>query len=70
MFLSVKETVAPPIVSCHGCPKKMDENNEELQKPLQAALDKFNSESNDEFYYEVEMITSATSQVRRLLLPL
>ncbi|XP_061493402.1 kininogen-1 isoform X2 [Rhineura floridana] len=48
---------------CAGCPHHIPTDSPELKKPLAAALEKFNSECSDEFYYKIETITEATSQV-------
>ncbi|XP_054840240.1 kininogen-1 [Eublepharis macularius] len=49
--------------SCPGCPEPLATDSPELEKPLRAALEKYNAESNDAAYYKVEGILAATSQV-------
>uniref|UniRef100_A0A674J1V4 Kininogen 1 n=1 Tax=Terrapene triunguis TaxID=2587831 RepID=A0A674J1V4_9SAUR len=51
----------PPI--CLGCPKTIPINSKELEEPLRASLEKYNEESNDDFYYKAEAILHATVQV-------
>ncbi|KAL8188092.1 UNVERIFIED_CONTAM: hypothetical protein K2H54_061208, partial [Gekko kuhli] len=60
--LQVKEDVALRR-SCAGCPSPLATNSTQLEKPLQAALEKYNLESNSNAYYKVEDITEATAQV-------
>uniref|UniRef100_A0A8C3S467 Kininogen 1 n=1 Tax=Chelydra serpentina TaxID=8475 RepID=A0A8C3S467_CHESE len=63
----VEETVTPPISVCAGCPRPIPINSAELEEPLKAALEKYNEESNDDFYYKTEAILYATMQVGILL---
>ncbi|KAJ7324723.1 hypothetical protein JRQ81_017743, partial [Phrynocephalus forsythii] len=48
---------------CVGCPKTIPTDSEDLKEPLNAALAKYNSESDGEFYYKVDKVTKATAQV-------
>ncbi|KAM7160897.1 kininogen-1 [Macrochelys suwanniensis] len=59
----VEETVSPPISVCAGCPRPIPTNSAELEEPLKASLEKYNEESNDDFYYKAEAILYATVQV-------
>nr|XP_056706343.1 kininogen-1 [Euleptes europaea] len=58
-----QEDVVSPVRSCPGCPKRLATNSTELEKPLRAALEKYNSESNNEAYYKVEQILKAEVQI-------
>ncbi|XP_062987970.1 kininogen-1 [Elgaria multicarinata webbii] len=51
------------IVDCTGCPVNISPHSPELQEPLSFALKKYNSESHDDFYYKVVVITEATAQI-------
>ncbi|CAM4610365.1 kininogen-1 [Caretta caretta] len=59
----VAETVSPHISICAGCPRPIPTNSTELEEPLRATLEKYNAESNDDFYYKAEVILYATVQV-------
>uniref|UniRef100_K7GH45 Kininogen 1 n=1 Tax=Pelodiscus sinensis TaxID=13735 RepID=K7GH45_PELSI len=59
----VDETVPPRITVCRGCPKPIPADSVELEEPLSASVEKYNEESNDDFYYKAEEISSATVQV-------
>ncbi|KAM9127250.1 kininogen-1 [Pangshura tecta] len=59
----VDETAPPRISICAGCPKPIPTNSTELEEPLRASLEKYNEESNDDFYYKAEAISHATVQV-------
>uniref|UniRef100_A0ABM5G3X8 Kininogen-1 isoform X1 n=1 Tax=Pogona vitticeps TaxID=103695 RepID=A0ABM5G3X8_9SAUR len=48
---------------CAGCPTSIATDSEILKEPLDAALEKYNSESSNDFYYKVVSVTKATSQV-------
>uniref|UniRef100_A0A8C6YX62 Cystatin kininogen-type domain-containing protein n=1 Tax=Nothoprocta perdicaria TaxID=30464 RepID=A0A8C6YX62_NOTPE len=57
------ETVSPPILICAGCPSIISKDNPELKELLKASLEKYNLETNDDFYYKAGDIESATVQV-------
>ncbi|XP_019358588.1 PREDICTED: T-kininogen 2-like [Gavialis gangeticus] len=58
----VEETVPPPQI-CPGCPKRIPNDSPELKEILKASMEKYNSESNDDFYYKVERVLHTTVQV-------
>uniref|UniRef100_A0A7M4EWV1 Kininogen 1 n=1 Tax=Crocodylus porosus TaxID=8502 RepID=A0A7M4EWV1_CROPO len=62
MFLSVEETVPPPQI-CPGCPKHIPNDSPELKEILKASMEKYNSESDGDFYYKVEHVLHTTVQV-------
>uniref|UniRef100_A0A8C8AT92 Kininogen 1 n=1 Tax=Otus sunia TaxID=257818 RepID=A0A8C8AT92_9STRI len=59
-FLSVEDTVIPGIYA--GCPKAIPKDSPELKELLKVSMEKYNSESNDEFYYKGGEIEAATVQ--------
>ncbi|KAM6388810.1 kininogen-1 isoform 2-T2 [Pluvialis apricaria] len=59
--LPVEETVIPAILT--GCPKTIPKDNPELKELLKVSMEKYNSESNDDFYYKAGEIKTATVQV-------
>lgn len=59
--LSVEEVVVAAI--CPGCPRTIPHDSPELKEVLKVSLEKYNSESNDDFYYKGGEIESATVQV-------
>ena len=60
-FLSVEDTVIPGIYA--GCPKTIPKDSPELKELLKVSMEKYNSDSNDEFYYKGGEIEAATVQV-------
>ncbi|XP_010191832.1 PREDICTED: kininogen-1-like, partial [Mesitornis unicolor] len=59
--LPVEDTVIP---SAHtGCPKTVPKDSPELKELLKVSMEKYNSESNDDFYYKSGEIETATVQV-------
>uniref|UniRef100_A0A8C3P5Q0 Kininogen 1 n=1 Tax=Cyanoderma ruficeps TaxID=181631 RepID=A0A8C3P5Q0_9PASS len=48
--LSVEETVVAAI--CPGCPRTIPNDSPELKELLKVSMEKYNSESNDDFYYK------------------
>ncbi|XP_010395595.1 kininogen-1 [Corvus cornix cornix] len=59
--LPVQETVVAAI--CPGCPRTIPNDSPELKELLKVSMEKYNLESNDDFYYKVGEIQSATVQV-------
>lgn len=59
--LPVKETVVAAI--CPGCPRTIPNDSPELKELLKVSMEKYNSESNDDFHYKGGEIESATVQV-------
>lgn len=59
-FLSGEEAI-PAI--CAGCPKTIPTDSPELKELLKISMEKYNAESNDDFYYKVGEIEAATVQV-------
>ena len=48
---------------CAGCPRTIPNDSPELKELLKVSVEKYNLESNDDFYYKVGEIQSATVQV-------
>ncbi|XP_030135910.4 kininogen-1 isoform X2 [Taeniopygia guttata] len=59
--LPVEETVDAAI--CPGCPRMIPNDSPELKELLKVSTEKYNLESNDDFYYKGGEIRSATVQV-------
>ncbi|XP_010077960.1 PREDICTED: T-kininogen 2-like [Pterocles gutturalis] len=59
--LPVDETVIPATHT--GCPKTIPKDSPELKELLKVSMEKYNSESNDDFYYKGGEIETATVQV-------
>ncbi|XP_053930144.1 kininogen-1 isoform X2 [Cuculus canorus] len=59
--LPVEESVNPAILT--GCLKIIPKDSPELKELLKASMEKYNSESNDDFYYKSGEIETATVQV-------
>ncbi|XP_005419056.1 kininogen-1 isoform X2 [Geospiza fortis] len=59
--LPVEETVVAAI--CPGCPRTIPTDSPELKELLKVSTEKYNSESDDDFYYKGGEIQSATVQV-------
>ncbi|XP_015727176.1 kininogen-1 [Coturnix japonica] len=58
-----EELVNPPTRVCPGCPSSIPTDSAELKELLKVSVEKYNSETNDDFYYQAEEIESATVQV-------
>ncbi|XP_014795313.1 PREDICTED: kininogen-1 isoform X2 [Calidris pugnax] len=58
--LPVEETIS---ATRTGCPKSIPRDSPELKELLKASMEKYNSESNDDFYYKGGEIQAATVQV-------
>ncbi|XP_072722714.1 kininogen-1 [Ciconia boyciana] len=56
-----EDTVIPLI--CAGCPTTIPKDSPELKKLLKVSMEKYNSESNYDFYYKGGEIEAATLQV-------
>ncbi|XP_005525107.1 PREDICTED: kininogen-1 isoform X1 [Pseudopodoces humilis] len=59
--LPVEETVVAAI--CPGCPRTIPSDSPELKELLKLSIEKYNLESDDEFYYKAGEILSATVQM-------
>ncbi|KAM9279252.1 kininogen-1 [Morus bassanus] len=59
--LPVEDRVIP--ATCTGCPKTIPKDSPELKELLKVSMEKYNSESNDDFYYKSGEIQAATVQV-------
>ncbi|XP_023788669.1 kininogen-1 isoform X2 [Cyanistes caeruleus] len=59
--LPVEETVVAAI--CPGCPRTIPSDSPELKELLKLSVEKYNLESNEEFYYKAGEILSATVQM-------
>uniref|UniRef100_A0A8C6JEP6 Uncharacterized protein n=1 Tax=Melopsittacus undulatus TaxID=13146 RepID=A0A8C6JEP6_MELUD len=57
----MSQTVIPATQT--GCPKTVANDNPELKELLKVSMEKYNSESNDDFYYKSGEIQAATVQV-------
>ncbi|XP_072201009.1 kininogen-1 [Excalfactoria chinensis] len=58
-----EEVVNPPTHVCPGCPSPIPTDSAELKELLKVSVEKYNSETNDDFYYQAKEIESATVQV-------
>lgn len=63
-FLSAGEVVNPPTHVCSDCPGTVLTDSAELKELLKVAVEKFNLETDDDFYYQVSEIESATVEVK------
>lgn len=52
-----------PTHVCPGCSSTIPTDSARVKELLKASVEKFNLESNDDFYYQAEEIESATVQV-------
>ncbi|XP_025950601.2 kininogen-1 isoform X2 [Dromaius novaehollandiae] len=58
-----EETVNPPTLICAGCPRTIPKDSRELKELLEVSMEKYNLETNDDFYYKAGDIEAATVQV-------
>uniref|UniRef100_A0A8V0Z1J1 Kininogen 1 n=1 Tax=Gallus gallus TaxID=9031 RepID=A0A8V0Z1J1_CHICK len=59
----VEEVVNLPTHVCPGCSSTIPTDSARVKELLKASVEKFNLESNDDFYYQAEEIESATVQL-------
>ncbi|XP_068137211.1 T-kininogen 2-like [Hyperolius riggenbachi] len=59
----VERIVKVAIAPCLGCVEQIDPNSAELLPYIQAAIEKVNALGNHLFYFHLEKVTQATSQV-------
>ncbi|XP_025032219.1 kininogen-1-like, partial [Python bivittatus] len=60
--LQVEEKVAS-LHMCPGCTIPIATDRQELEKPLEAAVESFNAKSKSDFYFKVVKVTNATTQI-------
>ncbi|POI36222.1 hypothetical protein CIB84_000027 [Bambusicola thoracicus] len=65
----VEEVVNPPTHICPGCSSTISIDSAKLKELLKASVEKFNLETNDDFYYRAEEIESATVQTAMVRRP-
>ncbi|XP_005989461.1 kininogen-1 [Latimeria chalumnae] len=58
-----KDPIVPSVAQCLGCPREIPTNSSKVKVVLDAALKKYNKESNHSFHFGVVEIKRATSQV-------
>ncbi|XP_069476483.1 uncharacterized protein [Ambystoma mexicanum] len=61
--LDVPKPEPPRVSPCAGCPWHIEVNSTELVEPLRHSMTRFNSESNEPYFYKVATIQEATKQV-------
>lgn len=52
-----------PPIKCVGCPKEIPVDSPELEEPLKHSIAKLNAENNGTFYFKIDTVTRATTQV-------
>ncbi|EGW01986.1 Kininogen-1 [Cricetulus griseus] len=57
------ETVQPLPENCPGCPKNIPVDSPELTEPLGHAITKLNTDNSHSFYFKIDTVKKATSQV-------
>ncbi|XP_021250334.1 kininogen-1 [Numida meleagris] len=57
------EVVNPPTRICPGCPSPIPTDSAEVKELLKVSVEKYNLETNDDFFYKAAEIESATVQV-------
>nr|KAF6477792.1 kininogen 1 [Molossus molossus] len=58
-----EDFVPPPTLRCVGCPKKIPVDSPELEEPLRHSITKLNAENNGTFYFKIDVVETATTQV-------
>ncbi|XP_036304099.1 kininogen-1 isoform X1 [Pipistrellus kuhlii] len=58
-----EDFVLPPTRVCPGCPKKIPVDHPDLKEPLTHSITKLNAENNATFYFKIDTVDKATSQV-------
>ncbi|EPQ02833.1 Kininogen-1 [Myotis brandtii] len=58
-----EDFVPPPTRICRGCPKEIPVDSPKLKEALTHSITKLNAESNATFYFKIDIVHKATSQV-------
>lgn len=58
-----EDFVLPPPKLCVGCPREIPVDSPELEEPLKHSITKLNAENNGNFYFKIDTVHRATSQV-------
>lgn len=58
-----EKPLPPPPRMCVGCPKEIPLDTPELKEALDHSIKKFNAENNETFYFKVDEVLTARSQV-------
>ncbi|XP_070262714.1 kininogen-1-like isoform X1 [Myotis yumanensis] len=58
-----EDFVPPPTRVCPGCPKEIPVDSPDLKKALTHSITELNAESNATFYFKIDIVHRATSQV-------
>lgn len=58
-----ENTRQPPIRSCPGCPSEIPVDSPQLEEPLKHSITKLNAEHNGLFYFKIDTVNRATSQI-------
>ncbi|XP_023606248.1 kininogen-1 [Myotis lucifugus] len=58
-----EDFVPPPTRTCPGCPKEIPVDSPDLKKALTHSITKLNAESNATFYFKIDIVHKATSQM-------
>ncbi|XP_023606265.1 kininogen-1-like [Myotis lucifugus] len=57
------EYLSPFTISCRGCPKEIPVNSTRLKEALTHSITKLNAANNATFYFKIDIVHRATSQV-------
>ncbi|XP_032986991.1 kininogen-2-like isoform X2 [Rhinolophus ferrumequinum] len=55
--------VLPPPMVCIGCPREIPVDSPDLEEPLKHSITKLNAENNGNFYFKIDTVHRATSQI-------
>lgn len=58
-----EDSVPLPTMICAGCPKDIPVDSPELEEPLTHSITKLNAENNGTFYFKIDTVSKATTQV-------
>ncbi|XP_066097825.1 kininogen-1 isoform X1 [Saccopteryx bilineata] len=58
-----EDFVLPPPRMCLGCPKELPVDSPMLEEPLKHSIAKLNAENNGSFYFKIDTVNRATTQV-------
>lgn len=61
-----EKPLPPPHRICAGCPKEIPLDTPELKEVLDHSIKKFNAENNEQFYFKIDEVIEARSQVCKL----
>ncbi|XP_014307728.1 kininogen-1-like [Myotis lucifugus] len=65
-ILPEEDFLSPSLRDCRGCPSEIPVDSTDMKKALNHSITKLNAENNATFYFKIDIVHRATSQVCKL----